>query len=375
MLFLSCVLYGVFAYAKLLAPSQCIVSEISASSLRNGSVAIDTSPSSRFEQSTLSGLNATAFEYWYFDGVSKDATSGVRVGFYRDPSFLSAGIKSPLWIAVDILSSTSKASSVILATDSRVESCDGGIARGTWTGDGMKCEFEFHGGIAKTVATVSVQGKAITGEVVYGNYSLKSFSTARYPDGKSYPNAKSSVKLAPLIYWNEGIPAGNVDTRMTINSSTVAFSGDGGFDRNWGPYGWEYIGDYWWWVRAVVGPYSLVVWRYSSPVDGKMYMYTYLEEAGAIVFKSNSNLDVSFELLYDGRVRGTFNDVSTGFAVAFANWRFKISHTNIIRETPKASNYQYTRFVNVVDGGELDADGYAGTAFSEQMKINKVLPL
>lgn len=375
MLFLSFVLYGVFAYAKLPAPSKCIVSEISASSLRNGPVAIDTSPSTPFGQSTLSGLNATANENWYFDGISKDATSGVRVGFYRDPSFLSTGIRSPLWVGVDILSSSSRASVVILATDSRVESCDGGIARGTWTSDGMKCEFEFHGGIAGTVATISVQGKAITGEVVYGNYSLKSFSNARYPDGEPYPNAKSSVELGPLMYWNEAIPSGNVDTQMTINSSTLALSGVGGFDRNWGPYGWQYIGDDWWWARAVAGPYSLVIWRFLSPVDGKMYMHTYLEQAGTIVFKSTNDLDVFFEPLYDGHTRGTFDNMSTGFAVTFAKWRFKISHNNIIKQTPKASNYQYTGFVSVVNGGELDGDSYAGVAVNEHMKINTVRPL
>lgn len=66
---------------------------------------------------------------------------------------------------------------------------------------------------------------------------------------------------------------------------------------------------------------------------------------------------------------------STGFAGASKHWRFELTHTNIVPESPKTTNYQYSRFVNLIAGGEVGGEVYNGTAFSEQIKVVHTVPL
>ncbi|OCL03160.1 hypothetical protein AOQ84DRAFT_348153 [Glonium stellatum] len=350
----------------------------------NGSAYIDTSPSTPFQWPTVPVLNSTAWEYWYFDGVSLDGTAGVTIVFFRDPSLATEGL-GIMRVSLDaVWSNGTKFTTVMLANDSVVEQC-GDRTTGTWTGPGMACSFEF---TQNAAATIALAGVGITGEAVSGTYSLTSFSTARYPDGTSYPSRAASVELAPLIYWNEGVPGGNVRTDVVLAGSSLAFAGIGGTDRNWGPFTWDYVADHWWWLRAVAGPYTLVFWKFASPIDGKTHTYSYLEEHGVPVFTSTvegaaagGNGDyAAFELLYGGALHGSFADLSTGFQVGLhspkrgKSWSFEVQHVHIVFEAPQG-NDQYSRFVNTAKGGEVGCQVFTGVCKSEQNKIVQVPPM
>jgi len=349
----------------------------------NGSVYIDTSPMTPFEWPTVSALNSTAWEYWYFDGVSSDGSAGVTIVFFRDPSLVAAGL-GILRVSVDaVWSNGTKFTTMMFANNSIVEEC-GDETTGTWTGPGMACSFRF---LQYAAAEIALSGVGITGETVTGTYSLTSFSKARYPDGTTYPSKKETVELAPLIYWNEAIPGGSVKTDTVLAGTPLTFSGIGGTDRNWGPFIWDYVADHWWWLRTVAGPYTLVFWKYASPLDGKTYTYSYLEEHGVPVFTSTIEGAVAggadyatFELLYNGTVHGSFEDLNTGSEVELhspkrgKSWRFEIEHVNVVFEPP-AGNDQYSRFVNTAKGGEVGCQVFAGVCKSEQNKILQVAPI
>ena len=69
-------------------------------------------------------------------------------------------------------------------------------------------------------------------------------------------------------------------------------------------------------MRAVAGPYTLIILRIISRVDvGRIYISAYIFERGESAFSSQNGrvlLDedfVSFELSHHSTVRGSFQDI------------------------------------------------------------------
>jgi hypothetical protein len=362
----------------------CQRNTITTSDLVAGAVSLNTSPALPFQHSALTKVNATAWEYWYFDGVSEDTKSGITIVFFRDPSLASQGLGS-LRVSVDaVWKNGTSFQSIILADQSTIETC-GEVTTGYWTGKSINSTFAFRG---NREARIDISGSSITGDRISGTFVLRSFSNARYPAGQTYPDRKASVFMAPLLYWNEGIPSGSVKTDLTLKGTNLQFQGIGGTDRNIAAYTWDFIADHWWWVRAVAGPFSLVHWKFVSGIDKKTYSYAYLEKDSKPVFTSTKEctnakeVDCAvFSLTHDGNVKGTFNDSSTGFEIEYRGkgkgkaWTFDIEHTNVVFEAPATSNDEYSRFVNSAKGGRVGKEQCAGQAKSEQNKIRTIFPL
>lgn len=227
----------------------------------------------------------------------------------------------------------------------------------------------------------------VAGPQVSGTFSLKSQSPARYPGGELYPSPTASLNLGPLIYWNEAIPGGNVDASFTLGGTPFSFTGIGGHDRNFAPFIWDFIAQHWYWLRFVVGPYTLVFWIWTSAIDGKTYTTAFLSENGVEIFATRNGAISSdgrygtLALLYGGKIHGSFDDMSTGFAVDLVDqtcdkkWHFELQHKNIAFEAPAGSNNNYSRFVNSASGGEVGKKVWLGAANSEQNVIPAPRPL
>jgi hypothetical protein len=368
----------------LAAPGYCQTNKITAGSITNSSnVPINTSPLTPFQSPALTTINATAWEYWYFDGVSASTKAGVTIVFFRDPSLARLGLGS-LRVSVDaVWENGTRFTSIILADESVLETC-GDVTKGRWTGPRSNSSFEFRQGNA--YAKIELSGTSITGDTVSGSFTLRSFSRPRYPGGENYPDRKASVLLAPLLWWNEGIPAGDLTTSLVLKGTPLKFSGIGGTDRNFGPYIWDYIAQEWWWIRTVTGPYTWVYWKFISAIDRKTYSYAYLEHNGVPVFKSSVECSASvksgctvFTRTTDGTVKGSFQDQSTGFDLEFKakgkSWKFDVDHSNVVFEAGATSNNQYSRFVNSAKGGEVKGKQFAGLSKSEQNRIVQNLPI
>ncbi|KZF24669.1 hypothetical protein L228DRAFT_275923 [Xylona heveae TC161] len=358
--------------------SPAFVSQVSASDIVNGSVPIDTSPLTPFAKPKISSINATAWEYWYFDGVSSNGSAGVTLAFFRDPSLVYLG-QGILRVSVDaVWSNGSRFNTVAFAENSLVRGSDY-WTEGFWTSNNLISSYAISNDFSQS--TVQLDGPGFQ-----GTYTLNSFTKARYPDGSSFPNGNASVTLAPLIYWNEAVPAGRVTANLVLNGNALQFEGIGGFDRNWGPFIWDFIADHWWWARAVTGPYSLVYWTFVSSIDRQTHTYAYLEKAGETVFAStkanaSSSEDYSiFSLKYNGTVHGQFADNSTGFVIELVKpsnkrrYKFDIDHVNIVFESP-GSNDEYSRFVNTAKGGEAGEKVFNGVSKSEQNRILHSFPI
>ncbi|KAF2689650.1 hypothetical protein K458DRAFT_413912 [Lentithecium fluviatile CBS 122367] len=363
---------------SVLAAPTCQTSRVAASDITNSpNVPINTSPLLPFQSPALTTINSTAWEYWYFDGVSASTRAGITIVFFRDPSLAPLGL-GPLRIAVDaVWENGTRFTSMIFHDESVVQTC-GDVTKGRWTGPQSNSSFEFRGG--NSYAKIDLSGTSITGDAVSGTFILRSFSKPRYPGGESYPNAKASVQLAPLIYWNEGVPAGDVTTNVVLKGTPLKFSGIGGTDRNFAPYIWDYLAKEWWWIRTVTGPYAWVYWKFVSAIDGKAYSYAYLEQSGVPIFKSSVECSATittncavFGRTYDGTVKGQFADQSTGFDVEFKvkgkSWKFDVEHRNVVFEAYTGSNNEYTRFVNWAKGGEVKGTQFEGASKSEQNRI------
>lgn len=356
------------------APAACSISNIPASALVSGPVSIDSSPLTPFHSPKLSAINATAWEYWYWDGVSTDGSAGVTLTFFRDPSLVVEGFPI-LRVSVDaVWSNGTRFNTDIPIEDSTVTVC-GPQTTGVWTAQDIEMTFQ-----ATDDAIIEVY---MNGASVEGTFTLVSDTRPLYPNGLPYPNPAASVELIPLLNWNEAIPGGFVQTKFVLNGTELSFDGFGGADRNWGSYIWDFVADHWWWVRVQTGPYTLVFWKIVSGIDEKTHTYAHLLEHGIpiVEFSSTdaSESQATLTLLYNGTTHGSFEDTSTGFAIdlnlpAGESYHFEVEHVNIVFEAPP-SNDEYTRFVNTAMGGKIGAKQFAGVAKSEQNKIVQVIPL
>lgn len=389
--FASLLLAGLASGLATVRPSckDCTVSTIASGVVVNGSVPIDTSPETHFFNTTLQEINSTAWEYWYTDGVSESGDAAITVVFFRDPSLFTLGLGT-LRVSVDaVWANGTRFNTMMLAENSNVTDCKHGVAgwenKGVWSGGSCTdCWFK---SVDDRNFIVRIAGTGIDGSTIDGTFELTSFTHPRYPDGTTYPSKSASVELAPLIYWNEAIPAGKVETSFTLSGTELSFTGYGGFDRNWGPFNWDFVADHWWWVRIVTGPYSAVFWKYYSPISNHYHVDGYLEESGKILVKASSEdvgtgrdwATIQLKNETDG-VRGSFPDDNTGFIIDFysastgGTWQFDVDHTNIVFEAT-GSNDEYTRFSNVATGGKLGGKQFAGIAKSEQNHIINIYPL
>ncbi|PVH91651.1 hypothetical protein DM02DRAFT_663755 [Periconia macrospinosa] len=160
-----------------------------------------------FERSKFSAVNDTAFEQWYFEGVS-EAGEAFIVSLGRDPSYRPLGYGVLPLEMMFVFANGTRHAKTDFAFESRVRDCCGTV-QGQWntkrgsiswlvSQDLKKAEVEFH--------MPTVQGSA----------KIQSFTPARYADGISWPSKFARTQLAPHLNMVEAIPVGNVEVDLRI---------------------------------------------------------------------------------------------------------------------------------------------------------------
>lgn len=362
-------------------------------SIVDGSVPIKTFPTLPFQRNALKKLNATAWEYWYFDGISTDIKSGITIIFYRDNNLQSAGV-APFRVSIDAFwSSGSKYSRLMWARNSTVKTC-GDATRGIWRSKYADATFDSAHGNKDTF--IRLDGMSSLGDHLSGTFYLKSTFNARHSKGELYPDHKASVQVAPLSYWKEGILGGEVTVNFTLNGEKLAFRGIGGASGNYASFSWDSLFSSWWWVRAVAGPFTMSYWKFVSAIDNNTYSYAYLEKKGEQVFTSTEQCvgdNVGCTIFTpkgqgDGNVKGIFDSIPTGFVIEYwedtklrgkgRKWRFHIDRVHVIFEASPGSKNEYSKYVNSVRGGEIREFGtrtYEGHSISVQSRVRNNAPL
>lgn len=340
-------------------------------------MAINTSPTAPFEDVKLSALNETAWESYSFEGVSNIGTSGVSFNFYRNPS-LTAHEYGVVWVEINaVWNNGTQWSTILWQNQSVITVCDvddDAATYGSWHDLSGLTSFTFH--VPRTLASANL---SLFGTGVEGSWQIISIAPPMTANGTGQANPHGSVELAPLTYWNEAIPMATMNATFYFSGTEFELQGFGGHWRNWAAYNWNYLARSWYRVRAVAGPYTLIYWTLTSAVDSQTYTSGILTQNGTKIFATrngNQTLGSSsaiFWLSYSGSVHGSYEDNSTGIIVQLVGggkeWRFFITHMNVLSETPHGSPESYTSFVNTVLGGEIGGPQFDGVATSDQAVI------
>ncbi|KUJ17818.1 uncharacterized protein LY89DRAFT_562480, partial [Mollisia scopiformis] len=281
-------------------------------------ISINTSPLTPFESPRLSAVNYTAWEQWYFDSVASDGSSNTVITFFRDPTS-HTGLGS-LWVMHDaVWPNGTRSSSITYVEEAQITHCPS-YTYGLWNSSAENASFTFNVTTDLKEAAISIS----TPETK-GTWSITTLGPARYPDGFLYPNSNASTLFAPMLWWVEAMPAGDVQTRFDIAGSPIAFTGYGGVDYFAGSFIWDYICKEWYWMRGVVGPYSIVFWKFTSAIDNNTYTSAFLVQNDTVLFSTQNSKEIlatnphasyaKLSLLYGGKVSATMGANDTGFAL------------------------------------------------------------
>lgn len=378
--------FGIFAGATgkdleeqtVLNPSfanNCSNSYLTANEFVNGDVVIaafDALSNNEFPK--MITLNSSAWELWYFDAVSSSGDVAITISFFRDGSQSLVGKGSLRTQFHAIWSDGSTFGTEHYASYSIIESCPEAI-KAFWGAEDESTSFEISQDLKGAVVHFDIAA-------VQGTLSLSSLSQTTVADDVTDPSAETSWRLAPIVYWLQPIPRASVEATFMIEGKELRFTGSGGHDRFWTPYSWMTLMDESYYMRAVAGPYTVVLLRIISRVDpGRTYASVGLFEGGQRIFATQSERIslkddyVSFKLSYQGTLRGKFRDTNTGYVLDLVSpvnrkhWRFELKHESLWWDLPTGPVTGNTGFIDRVTGGEVNGEQYQGAGSAGQCQL------
>jgi len=328
-----------------------------------------TTPLSNFDGPQIVDGNATSFDWWYFDAVTKDGTSAVTIIFYR------TGIEE-LDVSLDYVEVTlafpngSSFTETIAANSSNVTACGFG-ASGVWNAE-----------VGSFVGTpdLSMYTILLNNSVIEGNMTICSTTPGHYPNG-SPPGSNVSALAAPSIFWTNAIPGGIANGMFAYNGETlVIHDGVGYHDHNWGGSGLAVGLVSWYWGHAQVGDYTLV-WFDSITSTNERHASTFLVKSGKIQvagqntpFASSANFSLVLpfgnETEYPPNIASS--NLPSGFLLNFVGvngrqWSFLAESIHIAENDVGLS--LYTRWIGKVTGGEVGGEIGTGSGVWEWLRF------
>ncbi|TPX24001.1 hypothetical protein DIZ76_013344 [Coccidioides immitis] len=353
-------------------PEPCSVSHLSAYEQVEGPVAFSTSSTEHLETPKLSGVNATAWEQWEFDGTDDDGMAGIIIGFSRDASYAFFGLGNLRVEFYMVLSDGTVIQELDYLDESTIMNCQGDIT-GMW--NSTKRSYSFH--VPKDMSRATVKWRTPAGK---GTLSLTSTTQPHFPDGSMWPSQGARTEMAPSLHMNQPIAGGRVIADVELSSSKrMQLRGFGGHGRLWAQGGWFDIVDGFHIIRAYAGPYTISYWRPISRLNkGDVYHSAQLFKHGKLLAatqlgeKSQTKDYILFSNDFRGKVSGGLTDKSTGHVLEFISpsrgktWRFLVEHMRKKFEMGLGGETGISGFTNRVTGGEAGGRQYEGRGFSEQ---------
>jgi hypothetical protein len=354
---------------------SCFTTTVSAYQTVKSPIWFSQSPYDSFERSKFSAINDTAFEQWYFEGVSP-AGDVLIVSLGRDPSYRPLGFGVlPLEMMIAFANGTRYAKTDF-AVESRVQDCCGRV-QGTWRTKTSSVSWV----VSADLGSAEVEFDMPT---VSGKMKLQSFTPPRYADGSTWPHPSGRVQIAPYLNVAEAIPVGNASVDLQVLGSPLRFFGIGGHFHDWASFDWFKILESWRNMRAVVGPFALSLWKPKSRIDqGTEYTSGVLYKDGTPILavygpdsdtaSSGNRLSIHGNSL--GTLSGGLNDSFSGWTVDFfdtehdKHWRFVSKHQLLAHEVSLGDSSGLSVFADLVEGGEVDADQSSGYGICEQITL------
>ncbi|KAJ5517843.1 hypothetical protein N7453_000265 [Penicillium expansum] len=310
-------------------------------------------------------VNASTFDWWYFDVVSEDASQSLTVNFYSAPhSALGFGaeLDSINYVHVSgVFPNGTMFNSAVVAEDSYVRTVGDGSS-GSWVGSG----FSWSG--SEDLLEYRIKAKD-TGSGFSGSMSLRSVAPAHYPCGP--PIKGQSEEVVPGVGWANSMPDAEGKVKFKIGDDVMSFTGYGYHDKNWGSRSFpESVGS-WYWGHARLGEYS-IVWFDTLDTEATEYVSAYVSKAGEVLTRQCSGLKI--------RPYGDNSTyppvVSTGSPTGYhleidlpVEGKLLVNVTNGALVTTLGNPYQ--RFIGPVTGTLAGQALPAGSGLWEQFKLKE----
>ncbi|MCJ1473861.1 hypothetical protein MMC13_002514 [Lambiella insularis] len=249
--------------------------------------ALFTSTAHGLDAPKVTPVNATSYDWWYFDAVSEDQQYNVVFTFLAAPASgfpSSAAPDNAILQAAFFLSYPGHETSyytAIPATDATVVSVGNG-ANGHFEGTGMG----FTGTPHMDYYVVYLDSPSIG---VKGYMTLQSLAPAHYPCGPA--EAGQDMTIMPGVGWANAVPDAAATVELDVNGTSVNFSGVGYHDKNWGITPFQNNVGSWYWGHGRLGPYS-IVWYDALTPTGAEYVSGYVACDGKILGAVCSNVSV-----------------------------------------------------------------------------------
>ncbi|KAF9518995.1 hypothetical protein BS47DRAFT_1337549 [Hydnum rufescens UP504] len=277
----------------------------------------------------LDFVNATSFEWWYFDVASYDSKASIVVVFSSEAVSL-AGTPVPSGEINGASISGSFPNGTLFsidvpAGDATVTTVGEGSS-GNWSGSGMGW-----------VGTPDLSSWTVTFNVPNSVSRAKLISPAHYGSAPASVLGVSE-EVQPHFGWANAVPDAHARVKATIRGVPLIFSGSGYHDQNWGTRALPTVAKSWVWGHASVGPFSLVFWQIINTAGAQTNNF-YLTRGREILALGASTLkldsDYSFSLSLD-----------TGYSGRY--------HFSGVPSVTTSNHTGYNRWVGTISGGLED---------------------
>ncbi|RAK85133.1 hypothetical protein BO79DRAFT_156688 [Aspergillus costaricaensis CBS 115574] len=245
-----------------------------------------TSCDNFFDSPKIQGINASSYDWWYFDAIGTDGVSSLAVVFFveanRSGFTVTENFTNMDFIQISGTFPNGTVFSDFLFADNAIVSTNGDGSSGLWNNTGISWagspDLQYY------VLTLDAEDLGYK-----GSFSMHSIAPPHYPCSPKRGNV--SLEVLPGVGWANAVPDAETTVNVTIFGSELSFVGTGYHDKNWGVTGFmDNVGS-WYWGHARMGPYSLV-WLDALDPAYNEYASGYVAYQGQILVAECDNMKV-----------------------------------------------------------------------------------
>ncbi|KAJ7448677.1 hypothetical protein B0H11DRAFT_2161992 [Mycena galericulata] len=340
--------------------------------IQNGSsIAQFTSSAVGLDAPKVSPINASSFDWWYFDVVSNEPASDLASVVII---FLTSAQSA--FLTLSGVSAPDSVLSVIIWVTFPNGTLWSGTANGeqnaTVTSDGDNTTGIWHGTGFSWLVTIDAPEVGVTGTITF-----PAVAPAHYPCGPAV--AGQNMEIGPQIGWANAVPDAASVVDLSIYGVNLAFEGVGYHDKNWSPA--PILTSLASWGHGRIGPYSLV-WFDLLDTSGIEHVSAFLSENGVILSMSCTPGSITVRPTGPGGANATYPPVIStpdpeGYRIVLAlppvarvlegagedpgTLEMDVS----VRLQTFEANPEYARFI----GNLSTSTGLTGVALFEQFKV------
>ncbi|WEW61394.1 hypothetical protein PRK78_006884 [Emydomyces testavorans] len=252
-----------FTYTSLV-PARALYERDSQVTIFNSSVASGPSKvqflagKSAFDGPKLDSVNASVFDWWYFQAMASPLSSFVIVFFTSTanafPFLVDEDNVLPVWIWASFDNGTVVSMQTHAQKATIVTHGDG--SSGNYEPLGM----QWFGSPDMSSYYINVDNKELG---IKGTFKISLGSNPVLPCGP--PGSTKSMELLPNIGWASAVPFGVGDVDMTIYGSKLRFTGLAYHDKNWADTPLTHSVRTWYWGQATLANHILIWFDIVTP--------------------------------------------------------------------------------------------------------------